>query len=261
MSLSANRLLAFAALFFAASFPPAFADGDGDDKKGDCGDKQDCGDKKDCGKKEDCCQAGAAAAAGTGLLVDLGNPKCPVMGHEVDGKTWSEWNGLRIGHCCPGCIKKLAADPAAYLDKAGIEWKPTAEAVKKVNDAKGEERVKALAELKKSFKVVREEAPAPGLLVDLGNAKCAVMGEDVDGETYTEWNGLRVAFCCPGCIEAFAEDPATALEKSKIDWKPAVEAVKAADALKGEERAKALAELAKKWKVLRDAAAQAPAAK
>ena len=43
------------------------------------------------------------------------------------------------------------------------------------------------------------------VLVDLGNENCPVMGGEVDGETYREWRGLRVGFCCPGCDESFLE--------------------------------------------------------
>lgn len=32
------------------------------------------------------------------LLVDLGNEKCPVLGGAPDGKSYSVWNHLRIGH-------------------------------------------------------------------------------------------------------------------------------------------------------------------
>ncbi len=33
-----------------------------------------------------------------GLLLDLENANCPVLGNPVDGKTYSEWNGLLVGH-------------------------------------------------------------------------------------------------------------------------------------------------------------------
>ena len=33
-----------------------------------------------------------------GLLLDLENTHCPVLGNPVDGKTYSEWNGLLVGH-------------------------------------------------------------------------------------------------------------------------------------------------------------------
>ena len=114
-------------------------------------------------------------AASKGLLVDLGNEKCPIMGGKPDGSTFSEWNGLRVGHCCPGCVKKFAADPAAALDGASIAWKDAAAAVKKANDAKTpEDRAAALKAIRAKWKVAREpEAPAakPALRVALGNEK------------------------------------------------------------------------------------------
>jgi hypothetical protein len=80
------------------------------------------------------------------------------MGGKPNGSTWSEWNGLRVGHCCGMCPSKFMADPEKALKSAGIEWKDAAAAVKKVNDAKGADRAKALAELKKKWTVVREPA-------------------------------------------------------------------------------------------------------
>jgi len=60
-------------------------------------------------------------------LVDLGNESCPIMGRPVDGKTYSVWNGLRVGHCCPPCSEKFLADPEKALRDAGIEWREAAE--------------------------------------------------------------------------------------------------------------------------------------
>ncbi|MDH3590518.1 MAG: hypothetical protein OER88_01475, partial [Planctomycetota bacterium] len=74
-----------------------------------------------------------------------------------------------------------------------------------------------------------EPAPQPkpaetksGLLVDLGNTMCPVMDGDVDGETYFEWNGLRVGFCCPGCDDRFLSDPEGALDKTGAKWRDAL---------------------------------------
>ena len=93
--------------------------------------------------------------AATGFLLDLGNEKCPIMGNAVNGKTWSEWKGLRIGHCCPPCIKKLLADPEKALDDAGIEWREAAKLVAAVNAASGNERMKLLADAEERYGVVR----------------------------------------------------------------------------------------------------------
>ena len=93
----------------------------------------------------------------TGLLLDLGNENCPIMGKPVNGRTWSEWNGLRVGHCCPSCIQDFLADPEKALDEAGIEWREAAAAVAAIDAASGHERHTLLAETGKKFKVVREE--------------------------------------------------------------------------------------------------------
>lgn len=242
----ATAVLSMGTAFTMLAVKPARAGG------GCCGggDGAKAGDGESAGGK-----AAAAESKSSGLLVDLGNAKCPIMGGKPNGTTWSEWNGLRIGHCCGMCTSKFAADPEKAMKQAGIEWKGAAAAVKKVNEAKGADRDKAIAELKKQWTVLREPAmpvaPA-GTLVDLGNAKCPVMGGDVDGKTYTEWNGLRVGHCCPGCSEKLLADPAKVLDRAKIEWKTAADSVKAVDAAKGVERTKALAELKKKWTVVRE---------
>jgi rubredoxin len=208
-------------------------------------------------------KAAEPAKAEAGLLVDLGNAKCPVMGEEVNGKAFSEWNGLRIGHCCPMCKAKFMADPEKYLKAAGIEWREAAEAVKKVNDATGADREKALTALKAKWKVVREPAAAPapqGALLDLGNAKCPVSGEAVDGKTFTEWQGLRVGLCCPDCGAKFLAQPEKLLDGAKVSWRDAAAAAKALDESKGADRVKALAAAKKKYTVVREPAAE-PATK
>jgi YHS domain-containing protein len=50
-------------------------------------------------------------------------------------------------------------------------------------------------------------------VVDLKNKTCPIGGEAVDGETFIEWNGVRVHFCCPGCDKKFRKNPAKALAK------------------------------------------------
>jgi hypothetical protein len=199
-------------------------------------------------------QPAAEQKEAVGLLIDLGNTKCPgPMGGKPDGRTFSEWNGLRIGHCCGMCPAKFMAAPERSLKQAKVEWAEAAAAVKKVNDAKGAARAKAREELKKKWTVVREPAPEVlGTLVDLANTKCPVKGGDVDGKSFGEWSGLRVNYCCEGCDEKFQANAAKLLDAAKIAWKPIAEAVKAVDAAKGADRAKALETLKKKYTVLRD---------
>ena len=90
-----------------------------------------------------------------GFLIDLGNENCPIMGRAVNGKTYSEWNGLRVGHCCPPCMEDFLAAPEETLDEAGVEWREAAEMVKAVKAASGPERDRLLQEAEERFTVVR----------------------------------------------------------------------------------------------------------
>ena len=106
-----------------------------------------------------------------------------------------------------------------------------------------------------------EPAPKPGpapreepksLLVDLGNTNCPINGGKVDGTTYTEWNNLRVAFCCPGCDTRFLKDPEAALEKAGIEWTEVAQSIAAYNTAPAEHRKHALDAIRKQWKVIRE---------
>ena len=176
--------------------------------------------------------APARAEGDTGLLIDLGNTKCPVMGGQVDGVTYTEWSGLRIGHCCGGCSKALLSNPEKYLDKTGVKWRKALKAVEKVNAATGAERDKLLAALERSYEVVRSPAPVlpKRYVATLGNEKCPIMGGPVDGRTFTIWNGLKIGHCCPGCTAKFLENPGKRLSKANVKWQDAAKAVAALNA-------------------------------
>jgi YHS domain-containing protein len=47
-------------------------------------------------------------------VIDVGNKICPVMGGEVDGKTFYVYKGKRYSLCCPGCDATFASDPEKY---------------------------------------------------------------------------------------------------------------------------------------------------
>ena len=91
-----------------------------------------------------------------GLLIDLGNENCPVMGGEADGETYGEWKHLRVAYCCPGCDGKFQDDPEGVLDKAGIEWREAARAVSEYLAAGDEHKKHKLAAIRKRWKIVRE---------------------------------------------------------------------------------------------------------
>ena len=99
--------------------------------------------------------APAEAPEAKGFLLDLGNEKCPIMGNKVNGRTWSEWNGIRVGHCCPPCIEDFLAKPETALDEAGIEWRDAAKIVAAVNAASGHTRMTILDGAKKKYGIVR----------------------------------------------------------------------------------------------------------
>ncbi|MBC8206132.1 MAG: efflux RND transporter periplasmic adaptor subunit [Kiritimatiellales bacterium] len=44
---------------------------------------------------------------------------------------------------------------------------------------------------------------------------CPVMGGVIDKQYFTDYNGMRIYFCCPGCETDFLSDPDTYLEKIK----------------------------------------------
>ena len=101
--------------------------------------------------------ASAPSSAVAGPVIDLGNEICPIMKKPVDGRTYSVWEGLRVGHCCRPCVKDLLADPARLLDEAGIEWRPAAEAINRYRDAAPAAKAAVLEEIAGQFTLVGED--------------------------------------------------------------------------------------------------------
>lgn len=65
-------------------------------------------------------------------------------------------------------------------------------------------------------------APAADEVV-LTNTVCPVMGGKADPAVFVEHEGRKVYFCCAGCPETFAKDPAkylAALDQSSTEPKP-----------------------------------------
>jgi YHS domain-containing protein len=42
---------------------------------------------------------------------------------------------------------------------------------------------------------------------------CPIMGGEINKEVYTDYEGKRVYFCCPGCLPEFKKDPAKYIKK------------------------------------------------
>jgi hypothetical protein len=244
---------------------PAPADEDG---HGSHGKKKDAdehggheagGDEESDEKKQDHDGHDVDEAKHVPVLLDLGNASCPVMGGDADGKTFTEWNGLRVGHCCPGCKDDFLENPESLLDEVSPKWRDVAAAAKAIDAAEGDERKALLEKAAKSWTVVRQpvgtapKEPA-GLLIELGNDACPVMGGDVNGKTFTEWKGLRVGHCCPGCTKRFLANPEALLDEVAPEWRAALADVEAVNDAQGAAREKALAALRRNWKVVREPA-------
>tara|TARA_Y100000031_G_scaffold20303_1_gene20776 strand:- start:201 stop:512 length:312 start_codon:yes stop_codon:yes gene_type:complete len=46
---------------------------------------------------------------------------------------------------------------------------------------------------------------------------CPVMGGKINKDLYTDYEGKRVYFCCPGCIGKFKADPEKYIEKLEAE--------------------------------------------
>jgi YHS domain-containing protein len=55
------------------------------------------------------------------------NEICPVMDNPVDPTIYVDYEGRRIGFCCPGCDKVFLEDPETYLKKVDAELKKRSE--------------------------------------------------------------------------------------------------------------------------------------
>jgi YHS domain-containing protein len=47
--------------------------------------------------------------------------------------------------------------------------------------------------------------------------KCPVMGGRINQNVYTDYDGKRIYFCCPGCINAFKKDPEKYVKKMEAE--------------------------------------------
>jgi YHS domain-containing protein len=113
---------------------------------------------------------------------------CPVMGGEIDSTAYTDIQGQRVYHCCPGCSSALTKDP----DKHFME---TAE---------------------------------QGILFENIQTFCPVSGKKLEKkEAFTDYNGRRIYFCCEGCIEPFGKESQKFLaaldEKPKEDTEKQME--------------------------------------
>ena len=69
---------------------------------------------------------------------------------------------------------------------------------------------------KKKTEPAPEPAPAQAPEVEAvagEQTTCPVMGGAINKDYYTEYQGKKVYFCCPGCKEKFEKEPEKYLEK------------------------------------------------
>lgn len=109
---------------------------------------------------------------------------CPVMGYNIDSTVFVDLQGQRVYFCCKGCPEKFKADPDTYFKKAAAE----------------------------------------GVLFENIQTTCRVSGEKLkDKSVFADYEGRRIAFCCPKCIGDFGKDPQKYLTKMDAPAKDAGE--------------------------------------
>jgi YHS domain-containing protein len=114
--------------------------------------------------------------------------KCPISGEAVNDKQTSDVGGVKVGFCCENCKKKV--DDAKDLDgKAALVFS---------NDAFGKGFAKAGADDK------------------LSKATCPMSGHAVNAESFVEFNGGKVYFCCNDCVKGFSADDAAQVSKANM---------------------------------------------
>jgi len=102
---------------------------------------------------------------------------CPIMGRAINKDLYVDSNGWRVYACCKGCVARMKDDPAKY--------------VKELQDAG----------------VQLEQTP---------QTRCPVMGGKINEKFFTEYDGRKIYFCCPGCPAKFEKDPAKYLKNIGI---------------------------------------------
>ena len=114
--------------------------------------------------------------AGAALAADRQQTKCPVMGGTIDKAKSArmDYQGQRVYFCCPGCPGKFKADPEKYFAQFAKE----------------------------------------GIVLENIQTTCPVRGETITKkDSFKDYNGRRVYFCCSGCEEPFSKEPGKFLEK------------------------------------------------
>ncbi len=114
--------------------------------------------------------AGTSSAAENQAAPAPSKPQthCPVMGGKIDSTVFTDIQGQRVYHCCPGCQEKLVADPDKYFKKAFEK----------------------------------------GIVFENIQTACPVTGKPIDKSVVTNYEGRRIYFADSAAMATFAKEPA-----------------------------------------------------
>ncbi len=140
------------------------------------------------------CTQGKGATT-TDTLLCYSNKTCPMTGKPINPKLSYEYKDEksktsgRIYTCGAGCLAAVAKNPDKYYNKVYAEQK----------------------------KAASEAIASQGV----ANITCPVMGGKARSDLAIEYNGKKVNFCCPACVEKFQKDPGKYLKKLEKEKAPA----------------------------------------
>ncbi len=168
-------------------------------------------------------QQGDKSKAGNGGAADMseaafvpGQTRCPVSGEPINRQFFTEYQGKKVYFCCKDCIGPFTKDPQKFLAKLQAQGQPGAAqpppAEHGMHEHTGTPQPPPAGE---GGATTRPEQTGAAGVTDfiVGQATCPVMGNAIDKAVFTDYQGKRVYFCCPGCIEPFNKEPAKFLAK------------------------------------------------
>jgi YHS domain-containing protein len=126
---------------------------------------------------------------GAAFAQEAVNTLCPVGKEPIDGKTFVEHKGNRVGFCCPGCDSAFLGWEDARKDRF-VRVSLTSHISEPSHD-------QAPAQEGPSYPYTLDTCPVSG-------EKLGSMGDPV----VREYDGREVRLCCAGCIDAFEADKA-----------------------------------------------------
>lgn len=124
----------------------------------------------------------------------------------------SEYEYLYGNHYCPACNYADLVDPHFYADisnKAANIYARVYLCDLGCADEIKKNVGKYYMEIYRTDREKGKEIPAR----DLKNELCPSSGDPVDGKTSIEYNGMKVHFCCEGCVESFVKAPEPGMRK------------------------------------------------